>query len=289
MPDEPRNPSPDKKPAKGKARRRALPVKGAGDISKILRDWPHQAGSVNARWIVCKDGRRKVQMRVELGLLQMELNDRPDGKRPHGYSSLLQYVETRLGEHIATEGDEEGFALSPRQCAALRDEAMQIYHRYLTFFVLEHWEWALRDTERNLRVLDLCSRYAVNEGDRLAMEQYRPYILMMRARAQAAMDLHENEPAKALASIEGGLAGIRDFFTKFDREESFDHCGEAHMLRHIAKEIRQRLPVDPVERLNKRLARAIQSERYELAAQLRDEIERLQNPDRRGVKSVGKK
>ena len=34
-------------------------------------------------------------MRIDLGLLQMELDGRPDGQRPHGFESLLDYYEAR--------------------------------------------------------------------------------------------------------------------------------------------------------------------------------------------------
>ena len=37
-----------------------------------------------ARKIVGEDGKEKLQVRLDLGLLQMELNGRPDGERPHG-------------------------------------------------------------------------------------------------------------------------------------------------------------------------------------------------------------
>ena len=41
------------------------------------------------------DGREKLQMRIDLGLLQMELDGRPDGQRPAGAESLLDHLEAR--------------------------------------------------------------------------------------------------------------------------------------------------------------------------------------------------
>ncbi len=52
------------------------------DIDEVLRDWPHELGSISARLVQANDGRQVLQMRVEMGLLQMETTDRPDGQRP---------------------------------------------------------------------------------------------------------------------------------------------------------------------------------------------------------------
>ena len=55
----------------------------AMDISGVLRGWTFQPGQVNVRLIRGSDGKPKLQLRLDLGLLQMELNGRPDGKKPH--------------------------------------------------------------------------------------------------------------------------------------------------------------------------------------------------------------
>ena len=54
------------------------------DISDILEDWPFKPGEVNVRRIMGNDGREKLQMRIDLGILQMEISGRPDGKTPEG-------------------------------------------------------------------------------------------------------------------------------------------------------------------------------------------------------------
>jgi protein-arginine kinase activator protein McsA len=47
------------------------------------------------------------------------------------------------------------------------------------------------------------------------------------------------------------------------------------VLRKFARDIRKRLPVDPVRKLQGKLERAIKLERYEDAARLRDQISEL--------------
>ena len=59
------------------------------DISHLLDQWEYQPGQVVVRRFKAKDGREKIQLRVDLGLLQMNAEGRPDGKRPFGRASLL--------------------------------------------------------------------------------------------------------------------------------------------------------------------------------------------------------
>jgi hypothetical protein len=248
------------------------------DITSVLRGWSYEPGVINVRKIHGVDGMPKVQMRLDLGLLQMEMDGRPDGVRPHGYESLLEYFENQLVEHQKSHGTELGFHLNQSQCASLREEAVQYYHRYLSLFVLEEFPGVVRDTARNLRLLDLCGKYADDEQDRLVLEQYRPYITMMHARAQASLLFQENKYPDALEKIEEGLTQIKDFFIRFGQEEAYGESSEVRVLKKFARDIRRKLPVSPVTRLQRKLDKAVKDERYEEAARLRDKIVALQQP-----------
>jgi len=250
------------------------------DIASVLRGWSYEPGVINVRKIHGIDGSPKVQMRLDLGLLQMEMNGRPDGVRPHGCESLLEYFERQLAEHQNRYGTELGFHLSSSQCASLREEAVQYYHRYLSLFVLEEFPGVVRDTARNLRLLDLCGKFAEDEQDRLVLEQYRPYITMMHARAQASIFFADQKYVEALGKVEEGLAEIKEFFARFGQEEAYDQSNEVRVLKRFARDIRRKLPVNPVTRLQRKLEKAIKDERYEEAARLRDKISELQRPRR---------
>ena len=50
------------------------------DIDFLLHDWPFQPGVISARLIDAGDGREVMQMRIEMGVLQMETTGRPDGE-----------------------------------------------------------------------------------------------------------------------------------------------------------------------------------------------------------------
>src|SRR5215211_6191803 len=91
------------------------------DILPLLKGWDYEPGTINVRKISGLDGSPKLQMRQDLGLLQMEMSGRPDGRRPHGYESLLEYFETQLADHRRRHhGSDDGFHLSRNQCQNLR-------------------------------------------------------------------------------------------------------------------------------------------------------------------------
>jgi hypothetical protein len=244
------------------------------DILPLLKGWDYEPGTINVRKINGLDGRPKLQMRLDLGLLQMELTGRPDGAKPHGYDSLLEYYEDKLNDHRRINGSELGFHLTGIECQSLREEAVMYYHRYLSLFVLEEFTGVVRDTARNLKVLDMCGRYAINQEDRLVLEQYRPYITMMNVRAQASIQFNDKKFNAALETVTEGLDSIKEFFARFGQEEAFSRSNEVKILKKFARDIRKKLPVDPIQKLKTQLEKAVQREQYEVAAKLRDEIKR---------------
>lgn len=293
------------------------------DISEILDKWPYESGKINARLVKGKDGQPRIQVRLDLGVLQMHTDGRPDGQRPFGYPSLLEYFESKLddargnsapdgkggpdvrgslgdhpepdeaegglGESVADEaegGQESGrepgpeaepeeFSLAAEDCRALREEAVQFYHRYLAEMALEDFEAVVRDTTRNLRVLDLCREHAEADDDKHALEQFRPYITMMRARALASQSLKDNEPKAAIFAIEEALEGLKKHFQEHDQPQLFEQSSEVQMLQSMRDALVPKLPVSQKGELRARLQRALEQENYELAAILRDELKML--------------
>ena len=93
------------------------------DLGVLLHGWDYNPNEVTVRRIVGADGREKIQMRLDLGMLQMEVNGRPDGKRPHGAESLLEYHLNRLSD-AETAGNWSSWSLDGEACAVLKQEAM---------------------------------------------------------------------------------------------------------------------------------------------------------------------
>ncbi len=245
------------------------------DLGNFLDDWDYEPNQITVRKVIGDDGVVKIQMRLDLGMLQMEASGRPDGRRPHGCESLLSHHEKGRSEHQERNGTDLGFELSPDECQSLREESVQYYHRYLAKFVLEDFGGVADDTARNLKVLDLCRECAREEPDRLLLEQYRPYLIMMNTRAQAHIALRKGAFKTAMARVKAGLTMIREIMVEADQEEEFEKATEVLILVALHDEIAARLPADPIDQLETELQKALQEERYEDASVLRDRMETM--------------
>lgn len=228
-----------------------------------------------------KDGKPKIQLRLDMGLLQMEIEGRPDGKRPYGKESLLEHYQSVLEEHRRKFGTDEHFKLDSEDCLKLQQEAIQYYYRYLSSLQLKEFEDVECDTARNLQVFDLVKNYAAEERDKLAFEQYRPYVIMMNTRAKGFMSLAHKDYEAALRHIEDGLQRIEQFFREYGREDLIEESTELSVLRDWAESIREGKPRGLRERLEEQLRDAVENERYEKAAFLRDRIQQLDREGRR--------
>ena len=248
------------------------PDDAALDAASLLVGWDYEPGQVKVRRIRGADGRLKLQLRLDLGFLQMEIDGRPDGRRPHDFESLLDYHVDRLHAHRTRHGTELGFTLSADECRGLRDEASMYYHRYLSLFVLSEFEAVQRDALRNLRVLDFCRRHAAEERDRTAMEPSRPYVLMMHARAAASAFLENGDFRGALRVVQRARRAVRRHFRRFGGTAAYQMSGEANVLRVLARHLRTQVPQSPRRKLSRELKRAVAREDYERAAVLRDRI-----------------
>jgi len=246
------------------------------DLKELLQSWPYEPGRVNARRITGADDRPKLQVRIDLGVLHMEIEGRPDGATREGFESLLEYQRDRLRRYVRQTGGPEGFVLSPQECRSLREEAVQYYHRYVGLMAIKDFQGVVRDTTRNLQVCDLCREHAAMEPDRTVMEQFRPHVIMMRARADAERALAAGRKSEALAAIDQGLAELRSYLDTSDQGVSYEQANEVQVLRGMREALVPKLPVSQRTELQERLQAALDAENYELAAVLRDELRLLE-------------
>lgn len=272
------------------------------DLTELLQGWHYEPGKINVRLIESPDGTQFIQVRLDLGILQMALDGRPDGQRPEGYESILDLYESWIEEaerenHGAgpletpdAEPIEQGDAplepprsnsgspsdsplrLTHEQCVALRDEAIQYYHRYLALLTLEDYERVIRDTTRNLRVLDMLENYAEHDEDKQSVAHTRAHVTMMRARALASLAMRDNEPKAAIHAIDEGMEALRRHFESIGHEELFEQSSEVQVLQGMKQALMPKLPVSQKAELRKRLDEAVVQENYRLAAILRDEL-----------------
>jgi len=248
------------------------------DITPILAGWEHDPDELQVRIVAGADGRDKIQMRIDLGLIQMELDGRPDGRRPGEHESLLYELEAQARAASASSSTSgKAFSLDTDACAALMREGVQFYHRYLAAFHLQRYDLVIRDTERNLRLFAFVVRNATRQRDKLQFDQYRPYVTMMNTRAHSAQSLARGDFSTALASIDKGIERIREFLDEYGQAEHEADCFELGFLLRLRKEVEEERPIGPIERLEQQLELAIALEEFEEAARIRDQLQRLRN------------
>jgi hypothetical protein len=245
------------------------------DIGSILKKWRYAPDDINVRLIRGQDGKDKLQMRLDLGLLQMELDGRPDGRRPHRFESYLGYYTKKAQTHEKEHGSR--LNLAPLDCWLLQQEAIQFYHRYLALMRLGDYQRVIRDTLRNLSVFDFVGSHTRNEEIIWSFEQYRPYVIMMNTRAWASQSMEFQDYDQALDYIKQGTGKLRRFY-RMNREKVGEERPELDLLRDWAVEIRRKRPISDRERLGRELQQAVRNEEYERAALLRDMLGDLGAP-----------
>lgn len=234
-------------------------------IDHVLSDWPFSPEMVTTRLV--HDGQRQViQLRVDMGLLQMETQGRPDGDRPFGHASTLDWIHSR-------ELTETEFQLDFDQCMAVDREFAQFYHRRICWIQLKRFAEAASDADHTLALMDACLRHSPNQDWTLSHEQHRPFVIFHRTQALALQRVSEGEDAEqAIVEINNGLTLIEQFYETYEIEEDFEDDELVKRLVDIREDLRDRFEVGKT--LQERLNDAIESEQFELAARLRDEINR---------------
>jgi len=248
------------------------------DIKHILDDWPYDPDEdLVVRVVEGKDGAKKLQMRIDMGIIQMELDGNPTGENPEGFESWFEYYQDRCKRFESHEVDDY-FSLDHEDCKKLRREAVRYYYRYLSLMKLGDFERVIRDTDRNRRLFAFIKKYAVSEMDRWALDQYRPYVIMMNTRARASLAIRETGSAdseesraayeKVLDHIDRGIGEIVEFYEEYGITSEMESSVELAILKALKNEFMKKIPVS----LEEQLKRAIEEERFEDAARLRDEI-----------------
>lgn len=234
------------------------------DIDAIIGHWSFKPGVIAARLVRAANGREVLQMRVEMGLLQMEVTGRPDGEHPGGANTCLEWLQ----ELANAEG--EAMVLNDEQCMEIDREFLQYYHRRICFLALRQFANAVADADYTLFLMDFVAAHSPNEQWTLSHEQYRPFVLFHRIQAAAMLTLEVSGPEAAIETIQQGLEQMRAVFVKFGAEEQFDQDELVRQLMMIRESLREEYRVGKT--LAEQLADAVAAEEYERAARLRDEI-----------------
>src|SRR5947208_1755821 len=130
------------------------------DIDQAVQGGDCKPGVVQARVIATGSGREVIQMRVDLGILQLEMTGRPDGARPHGHATYCDYLR-----HLARRADRAGepFTLDEEQCQEADREFVQYYHRRVAWMALRQFPKAIADADHTLAFMDFVRDHSPNE------------------------------------------------------------------------------------------------------------------------------
>jgi hypothetical protein len=248
------------------------------DISHLLDQWDYKAGQVVARKFTGRDGKERIQLRVDLGVLQMHAEGRPDGKRPFGHECLFDLYQSRFYKHLsAHDGNPEGFKLNSEDCAKLQLEALQYHHRYICLLQLADYEAVVRDGEHNLEVFTFVGKHAESADLAWSLQQFQPQLLMILTRARALQAMETDDFESAIELVKEGVDRIREFYREHAKADLSEQSSEVHSLENWLTDIRARRPLSTRERLELALSEAVQREDYEKAAQMRDALRNLKS------------
>ena len=235
-------------------------------IDDLLRSWPYEPSTLSVRIRQGDDGRDVLQMRLDLGLLQLETTGRPDGQQPHGAQTYFDYLVGRT----LTEGTE--YQMTEDECEEADREFVQYYHRRICWLALREFHSAVADADHTLNMMDFCRDHSPDEQWTMSHEQYRPFVMFHRTQAAALAALADKGAEAAVEELNQGLDQIRQVFVEYEAEEEFEDDELVARLTELRESLRQHFRVGRT--LPEQLADAIANEKYELAAQLRDELNR---------------
>jgi hypothetical protein len=233
------------------------------DIAQLLEDWEFKPGTIGVR-LVSLANRDMIQMRVEMGVLQMETTDRPDGSRPGGMATYLDFL---IAERI---NGGENWRLGVEHSTEIDREFMQFYQRRISWLKLKEYANVVRDANHTLALMDFCEEYSPDESWGMSHEQYRPFVLFHRTQADALQALQATTPENAIERINAGLTCIQEVFEQHEIMEHFEGDELVNQLRETRESLRAEYKIGMT--LTEQLEQAIHNEQYELAAELRDQI-----------------
>lgn len=247
------------------------------DIDEALNGWPYEPDpneAMVAREVRARDGRNVLQIRVELGIMQLEVEGRPDGVRPHSFPTFLDYLRHRASSRSGSTGagsKRPAWTMSPEQCAEADREFVQYYKRRIAWLTLQRYDKALQDAEHSLALADFVRKYAGDPEYVDLHERSRGLVLLHKAQATAALAIEHSKPEESIDAIREGIERLIEHQQSIQTDpDDMPNEPFIEQLRSIERDIRKDFAVEKT--LREQLDEAVAEEDYELAARLRDQI-----------------
>lgn len=245
------------------------------DLDELTSGWDCPPGEIRARVVVGRDGHELLQLRIDLGVMQMQPQGRPDGQRCHGLASARDFVAHEL--HVGTR------SLSEADWDELEREITQVNYRRMAYATLAEdalhaddpdaarrfLRGALVDVEFCLAELALLARREPLGGEYATL---RATLVFDHARLRTQLHIVNERYEDAIEEAERGAAHLARVLAEFgyDEEQQADDPGVSY-LRELSRRLRSEYGIGRT--LRERLAEAIAHEDFEQAALLRDELE----------------
>lgn len=246
------------------------------DLDDVIQGWPYDPnpGEILAREVRARDGRTVLQVRIELGVLQLEISGRPDGHRPHGFSTYLDYLRhCAAGRGLVPGSKSPPWVMTAEQCRESDREFVQFNHRRVAWLSLRRYDKAIEDADHTLALMDFIQRHGSEEDFIASHEQLRGPVLFHRTQALTILALERRRYEDAIDALREGVERLdahqNDWWAHRDSDES-PNPGLIDNLRNFEQEIRSNYRVEKT--LREQLDEAVAREDYEQAARLRDKI-----------------
>ncbi len=251
------------------------------DLDEFTADWECPLGELRARLVAGRDGHERLQLRVDLGLMQMELAGRPDGDRCHGLPTAREFVEHEL--HV------RGAVLPGETWAELERELQQTNYRRMAYAAAAEEALRAGDTPQAQRCLAgaLADIEAVLSALRLLARStlaprytsLEPTLQFDRARLAAQLRIVQGRFEEAVEHAEAGVAALEELLLQLGYDD--EQRAEDPALRYLCNLSRQLRREYAIEQtLAEQLAEALANDDFEAAARLRDELKQRETDAR---------
>ena len=125
-------------------------------LDDLLSKWAFDPSTLNVRLVKGNDGRDVIQMRVDMGVLQLETTGRPDGELAHDHQSMLEFLQ----DESLKDADRD---LTEAECMEVDREFMQFYHRRICWLRLQYYHRAVMDADHTLQLMDVSEKMSKEE------------------------------------------------------------------------------------------------------------------------------
>jgi hypothetical protein len=251
------------------------------DLDELTLGWDCPPGDLRARMVIGRDGDELVQLRLDLGVMQMICTGRPDGLMVRGFPSCREFIEHEL------RVDPDG--LSRADWQELQRELNQTNYRRLAFTTLaedalgendalgttRYISFALRDSDECLTLLRLLEQHGPGEPS----ESLRPTLVFDRARLLSQLRVVEGHFDDAIEQAEHGASTLERLLGELGYDEELrEEDPGVQYLRDLGHQLRREYGV--TQTLREKLEDALEREDFETAARIRDQLQRQTRADR---------